>query len=441
LHTDSSHRFERGVDYTAQCRAIERATELLLSIVGGSAGPMIECVSEEDLPQVSTILLRRNRIRRMLGLELDDDRVVEILERLGFAVASNAEGWLVSPPPWRFDMEIEADLLEEIARIYGYDNLPVQSLQVPLELKTSSESRLAKVDIRRQMVARDYQEAITYSFIAPGMAAMFAPDSPAVPLANPISADMGVMRTSLWPGLVNTVLHNTKRQQTRVRLFETGLTFLGSSGGLQQTPMLAAAVYGSRYAEAWSAATDNVDFFDLKGDLQALLALTRRADAFSFHAEAHPALHDGQSAKIRLGEREVGRIGRLHPRIQRELGLPQAVFLFEIELEAVLEAALPGFTELSRYPEVRRDLAVIVDEGAPVDTVLKCIRDAAGTNLRQLILFDTYQGKGIEKQRKSLGLGLTFRDQSRTLNDSEINKSVDRVIEILQDQFSAVLRD
>ena len=205
--------------------------------------------------------------------------------------------------------------------------------------------------------------------------------------------------------------------------------------------MLAAAVYGRRYAEAWSAGTDNVDFFDLKGDLQALLALTGRADAFSFHAAAHPALHDGQSANIRLGEREVGRIGRLHPRIQRELGLAQAVFLFEIELEAVLEAALPGFTELSRYPEVRRDLAVIVDEGAAVDAVLKCIRDAAGTNLRQLTLFDTYQGKGIEKQRKSLGLGLTFRDQSRTLNDSEINQSVDRVVEILQDQFSAVLRD
>ncbi len=441
LHTDSSHRFERGVDCTAQRRAIERATALLLDIVGGSAGPVIECASDENLPQASTILLRRMRIRQMLGLELEDDRIEEILERLGFSVASNAEGWLVIPPPWRFDIEIEADLLEEIARIYGYDKLPVQSLLVPLELKTSSESRLAKTDIRRQMVARDYQEAITYSFIAPGMAAMFAPDSSAVPLANPISADMGVMRTSLWPGLVNTVLHNTKRQQSRVRLFETGLTFLGGDEGLQQTPMLAAAVYGSRYAEAWSAEPDNVDFFDLKGDLQALLALTGRAEAFSFHAKVHPALHDGQAAAINLDKREVGRIGRLHPRIQRQLGLAQAVFLFEIELDAVLEATLPSFSELSRYPEVRRDLAVIVDEAAPVEAVLKCIRDVAGTNLRQLTLFDTYQGKGIEKQRKSLGLSLTFRDQSRTLNDSEINSSVDRVVEILQDQFSAVLRD
>jgi phenylalanyl-tRNA synthetase beta chain len=441
LHTDSSHRFERGVDFTAQRRAIERATDILLGIVGGSAGPVIECVSDENLPQASTILLRRKRIRRMLGLELEDNRVEEILERLGFAVASNAEGWLVTPPPWRFDMEIEADLLEEIARIYGYDNLPVQSLLVPLELKASSESRLAKADVRRQMVARDYQEVITYSFIAQDMAAMFAPDLPAVPLSNPISADMGVMRTSLWPGLVSTVLHNTKRQQGRVRLFETGLTFLGGGEDLQQTPTLAAAVYGSRYAEAWSAEPDNVDFFDLKGDLQALLALTGRADAFSFQAAAHPALHDGQSAAIYLRERQVGRIGRLHPRIQRQFGLAQAVFLFEVELQAVLETTLPSFSELSRYPEVRRDLAVIVDEAAPVEAVLKCIRDAAGTNLRQLTLFDTYQGKGIEKQRKSLGLGLTFRDQSRTLNDSEINSSVERVVEILQDQFSAVLRD
>ena len=330
---------------------------------------------------------------------------------------------------------------EEIARIHGYENLPAHSLQVPLELSSNTESRISKADIRRQMVARDFQEVITYSFIAPSLVELFTPGAAAVPLANPISVDMGVMRTSLWPGLVNALLHNVNRQQSRVRLFETGLRFSGPAGELQQTPMLGAAICGSRSAEGWSASADNVDFFDIKGDLQSLLALTGRADDFSFHAEAHPALHDGQSARVCRGERDVGWVGRLHPRIQRELGLPQAVFLLEIELESVLEASLPRFSDLSRYPEVRRDLAVIVDEDAPVATVLKCIRDNGGDKLKELILFDTYQGKGIEKQRKSLGIGLTFRDQSRTLNDSEINASIERVVAALQDRFSAVLRD
>jgi phenylalanyl-tRNA synthetase beta chain len=441
LHTDASHRYERGVDFTIQRRAIERATGLLLDIVGGKPGPVIECASEADLPRAPTIRLRAEQIQRVLGLQLDAGQVADILQRLGFSLVAQDDGWQVSAPAWRFDMEIEADLLEEIARIYGYDRLPIQSLQVPLELKPRAEARLTKVDLRRQLVARDFQEAITYSFVAPQLAAMFTPESAAIALANPISADMGVMRTSLWSGLASTVVHNTNRQQPRVRIFETGLRFLRGAEGIEQTAVLAAAVCGRRHAESWSASADTVDFFDLKGDLQAVLALTGRADEFAFVAAIHPALHDGQSAQISLAGRNVGWIGRLHPRIQRELGLAQPLFLFELELEPVLKAKLPHFTEVSRFPEVRRDLAVILDEATPVEAVLKCIRAAAGENLQQLTLFDTYQGKGIEKQRKSLGLGLTYRHQSRTLTDSEINESIDRVVDSLKSQFDALLRD
>jgi phenylalanyl-tRNA synthetase beta chain len=447
LHTDSSLRFERGVDYTAQRRGIERATELLLEIAGGDAGPVVECVSEDHLPSGSRIHLRRDRIRRTLGLELEEDRVVDILQRLGFEVQSQDDGWLVAAPTWRFDMAIEADLLEELARIHGYNRLPIQSLQVPLELKPQPECQLLKSDIRQQLIARDYREVITYSFVAPELLALFTPEQVPVQLANPISTDMASMRTSLWPGLVNTLIYNANRQQQRVRLFETGLSFIRTGDAIEQTPMLAAAICGRRYAEAWDSGADSVDFFDLKGDLQSVLALGGQSSSFTFEAAMHPALHDGQSARIvfqgqkQEQQRAIGWIGRVHPRIQQEMGLAQPAYLFELELEAITRTHLPKFSELSRYPEVRRDIALIVDQSLPADEVLKCIREAAGENLQHVTLFDIYQGKGIEKQRKSLALGLTYRHQSRTLKDSEINESIERVVEILQSQFDALLRD
>lgn len=441
LHTDSSLRFERGVDAGGQRRAIERATQLLLDIVGGQAGPVMEVASEQHLPQGALIHLRRDRIRKTLGLELEDTKIVDIFERLGFAVQPRDDGWQLTAPSWRFDMEIEADLLEELARIHGYNRLPVQSLQVPLELKSQPESQLAKMQIRQQLIARDYQEAITYSFVAAQLLELFTPGQEPVLLANPISSDMAAMRTSLWPGLVNTLVYNVNRQQQRVRLFETGLRFNRAGEAIEQVPMLAAAICGRRYTESWDTGTEPADFFDIKGDLQSVLGLGGQASAFSFEAAIHPALHDGQSARIAFQGRDIGWIGRMHPRIQQELGLNQPVYLFELQLAPITEGKLPAFSELSRFPEVRRDIAVIVDELLPADSVLKCIRESAGENLQNLTLFDTYQGKGIEKQRKSLALGLTYRHQSRTLNDIEINESIDRVVQSLQSQFGATLRD
>ena len=444
LHTDSSHRFERGVDHGAQRRAIERATALLLSICDARPGPVIECVDATRLPAATGIVLRRERIERTLGLDLAAAEVESILQGLGCEVAASgadADGWRVAPPPWRFDMAIEADVLEELARIYGYNRLPTRSISAPVELKPKSELRLELPALRGVLLARGYQEAITYSFVAPEVQRLFVPGGDALRLVNPISADMSEMRQGLWPGLVSAVAYNLNRQQQRVRLFESGLRFIREGDDIRQVPMLAAAITGRRHAECWSATGESVDFFDLKGDLQALLALAGGGDAYRFEAAAHPALHDGQSARLCKGDREIGWLGRLHPRAQQALGLAQDVFLMEVALAPLLEARPPQFSELSRFPEVRRDIAVVVAQALPAQAVLDCVREAAGALLTGVTLFDAYEGKGIDKQRKSLGLGLTFRDRSRTLNDTDVNEIVGRVVSALAAQFGASLRN
>lgn len=441
LHTDSSHRFERGVDHSGQRRAIERATALLLATGGGRPGPVVECVAPEHLPVAAGIGLRRERIQRTLGLDPASVEVEPILHGLGFAVEASGCDWRVTPPPWRFDMAIEADLLEELARIYGYNRLPTRAIEAPVALPARPETRLDLATLRRQLLARGYQEAITYSFVAPEMQRQFEPGGAAVQLTNPISADMSEMRQSLWPGLVGAVAYNLNRQQQRVRLFESGLRFLRVDGEIRQVPMLVAAVTGRRHAESWSSPADSVDFFDLKGDLEALLALTGSAGAWRFRAAGHPALHDGQSARLSLGERDIGWLGRLHPRLQQTLGLAQDVFLMEVELAPLLERGLPHFRELSRFPEVRRDIAVVVERSLPAQDLLDGVREAAGAQLTGITLFDAYQGKGIDNHRKSVALGLTFREQSRTLNDSDVNEIVQRIVDSLAAQFGASLRN
>lgn len=442
LHTDSSLRFERGVDHCAQQRAIERATELLLEITGGIPGPVTCLTSEESLPIQSQIHLRKIRIAKYLGLDLEEEAVESILHNLGFKSEQVADGWQVTAPSWRFDIELEVDLLEELARVYGYNRLPTRSLTVPLQLRKNSEGTLGKTEIRRQLVARKYQEVITYSFVEPGLLQLFTPGDDPVELANPISSDMAAMRTSLMPGLVSTAAYNLNRQQQRVRLFETGLRFRRTADGhVDQQAMLAGVICGPRQEEHWDGGEELVDFFDLKGDLQALIALSGRQAEFNFEAAVHPALHDGQSASISLGGLTVGWIGCIHPRVQQAMDLSLPMYLFEIELASLSEAKLPRFAELSRFPEVRRDLAVVVDEAITADEVLKSILASAGENLHDLTLFDIYQGKGIEKQRKSFALGLTYRHQSRTLKDREINESIDGVIQALKNQFNAMLRN
>jgi phenylalanyl-tRNA synthetase beta chain len=441
LHTDSSHRFERGVDFQLQVEAMERASQILLDIVGGEAGPIHETVSAPDLPRRPDVSLRAARIEKMLGFDLPEAEVERILSGLGLGVSATADGWSCTVPSWRFDIAIEADLLEELARVYGYNKLPVAHIHADLVMSAKAETTLSIRQLRRHLSARGYREAITYSFVDPKVQQLFDPQLTPVALSNPISADMAVMRTSLLPGLVAAVQRNTNRQQPRTRLFETGLRFIQGDEGLRQVPTLAMVVTGQRFGESWAVAGEATDFFDLKGDLESLLTLTRNGDSYQFVASQRPALHPGQTALVTRNGQDVGYIGTLHPGAQAELGLNTSLLACEIDLEAVLEGTLPSFTELSKFPEVRRDLAVIVDKSVPAADLMENVRAVAGAYLTELRLFDVYEGKGIDPKRKSLAMGLTFRDQSRTLSDEDVNLAVDQVIDSLEKNYKAELRN
>ncbi len=448
LHTDSSHRFERGVDYQLQEQAIERATKLIVEVAGGQVGPVFVAEAEHELLIDRKVQLRRERILRGLGFELPDNEVLDILSHLGLELINQTdEGWEFSIPSYRFDINIEADLLEELARIYGYNNLPTTSLQVPMDLPLHQESAIGLDVVRAQLVARGYQESVSYSFVDPKLQGLLDPNVTPIPLKNPISAEMSVMRTSLWQGLVNALEYNVNRQQSRIRLFETGLRFLPSNSndasdvkGFQQEAMIAGLLYGQREAENWSAKAEPVDFYDIKGDIESLLALSGDVERFAFVAAEHPALHPGQTASITMDGQIVGYVGTLHPQIQKALGLPQAAYVFELTQAALAEARLPSFAPLSRFPEVRRDLAVIVDQELPVSELEAKVKEVAGELLTKLKVFDVYVGKGIDSQRKSIALSLTFQHLSRTLTDDEITTASDAVINALKESFNAELR-
>jgi phenylalanyl-tRNA synthetase beta chain len=441
LHTDASHRFERGVDFELTRQAMERATALLLEIVGGEAGPVVEAVSTANLPKREAVTLRAERIAQMLGLEMDAAMIERMLGALGLGVSAKGEGvWEVRIPSHRFDIALEVDLIEELGRLYGYDRLPVRYPQARLAPQARAEATAELPALRRLLVARGYQEAITYSFIDPKLFAQFNPETSPLLLANPISADMAAMRASLWPGLVKAVLHNLNRQQSRVRLFESGLRFVGQLAELRQESMLAGVITGNRLAESWSHGRESVDFYDLKGDVEALLAAAGDAGAFRFVAGEHPALHPGQCACIEREGRAVGYLGALHPQLATELGIEQPLFLFELQLAELAVGKLPAFNELSRFPEVRRDLALLVDRDTPAEELLSCIRENAGAYLTDLKLFDVYQGKGIDPLRKSLAVGLTWQHPSRTLNDDEVSAATQTILTSLGERFNATLR-
>lgn len=441
LHTDASHRFERGVDSNLAREAMERATALLLEIAGGEPGPIIECVSEQHLPQIAPITLRAERVSQMLGLELGAAEIETLLTGLGLRVTASGQGqWSVEVPTHRFDISLEVDLIEELARLYGYNRLPVRYPQARLAPQANPEARSDLPALRRLLVARGYQEAITYSFIDPKLFELFSPGVEPLLLANPISADMAAMRSSLWPGLVKALQHNLNRQQDRVRLFESGLRFVGQLEGLKQEPMLAGVVCGSRLPEGWAQGRETVDFFDVKADVEAVLGFAGALDAFTFVPGQHPALHPGQTARIERNGQEVGYLGALHPELVKSLGLDRAVFVFELVLAEVSEGRLPKFQELSRFPEVRRDLALLADRDVAASSVLAVIRENAGEWLTDLRLFDVYQGKGIDPHRKSLAVGLTWQHPSRTLNDDEVNATTQTILTSLEQRLNATLR-
>ena len=443
-HTDSSHRFERGVDPQLQIAAMERATALMLEICGGSVGPLVVQESAENLPVAAEITLRDARLAQQLGLTIDADEVDDILSRLGLSLvkrSSSGATWLA--PSWRFDLTIEQDLVEEVARIYGYNNLPTSTPTMALDLQPNPESQQQPGVFRSQLISRGYQEVITYSFVDPEVQALVDPGVTPVSLANPISADMAVMRTNLWSGLLSTAAYNLNRQQSRIRIFEMGQCFVPSEEGdlgLSQNMMLAGLICGSRAPVGWTSTKDKVDFYDIKGDLEAVFAQTGLAAEFSFTADEHPALHPGQAASICRNGQRIGWIGQLHPKIQKRLGISTEAYLFQVDFSKIEDVRIPSFQEVSKFPEVKRDLAFLVDTSVPAQHLVNSAREAAGKHLIDLKLFDVYQSKDVDSKGKSIALGLTFQDDSRTLTDEEINHAIDSVVSHLAEICGAELR-
>ncbi|MCK5719121.1 MAG: phenylalanine--tRNA ligase subunit beta [Thiomargarita sp.] len=459
LHTDSSHRFERGVDPQLQQSAIERATRLIVEVAGGQPGIVTNIVNETNLPSVAVIKLRRSRIRKVLGrkMRLRQRRIEYILTRLGMRFEHDVrmyhkrtgevlhypifEGWKVTAPSFRFDINYEVDLIEEIARIVGYNNLPSQSLPVRLNIYPKPE--LTVEQIQTTLVQRDYQEAITYSFVDANMQNQINPDKAnvAVSLANPIASDMSVMRNTLWVGLLQALIHNQKRQQNRVRLFETGIQFIQTETEeklVLEEPIVAGIVSNTRFPLQWGEKEQAVDFFDVKADVETLLDLSNID--YHFVADNHPALHPGQTAAIYCGEEKIGLLGALHPNLMQTFELIAPVYLFELQLNALCQYKVPQFKEISKYPSMRRDIAVVVSEKVTASQLLQCIKNSDINSLVDIQLFDVYQGEGIESTKKSIAIGLMFQDHTRNLIDSEVDVLVEKILNVLEQTLEAQLR-
>ena len=444
LHTDSSHRFERGVDFTLQRHAMERATALLLNICGGEAGEICEVVSEQYLPKVNEVTLRREKLDGLLGHYIEVETVTEIFERLGFAVKYANDVWTVTSASWRFDIEIEEDLIEEVARIYGYNSIPNNAPLAHLRMREHKESDLDLSRIKTALVDADYQEAITYSFVDPKVQTLLHSEIEALVLPNPISVEMSAMRVSLLSGLLGAVLYNQNRQQNRVRLFETGLRFVPDANaefGVRQEFVLAGVITGTAKSECWTGKAETVDFFDLKGDLESILSLTEVGNRVKFVAKAYSALHPGQSAAIELDGKEIGFIGTIHPLIAQKLGLNGKAVVFEILWDAIANRRVVQAKEISKFPANRRDLALVVADNIPAGDIIDACKQAGGEKLTQVNLFDVYQGIGVASGHKSLAISLTIQDNEKTLEDDEINAVISAVLNEVKQRFNAELRD
>ncbi len=439
LHTDSSHRFERGVSPDLQVKALERATQLILEICGGKAGAVTDVIANDDLLNPKVINFERSRIKRHLGLEIDDARVEDILGRLGFTVETASDGWKVTAPIFRFDVATQEDLIEEVARIYGYDNIPTRLRPMEPFITIKEEASVTEDSLRNLLISRGYNEAITYSFVPPELEALLSPDQEQIRLSNPISEELSIMRSSLWSGLIPALDKNVKRQQPRVRFFETGLSFLKIDGQLVQRKKLAGAITGQLYAEHWNNDNRDVDFYDIKGDVEALLA-EATGQAFEFVVANNDALHPGQSATIMCKNEVVGVFGALHPAIEKKLSLDQQVFVFEVDLALMMGKKLPAYSKLSPYPSIRRDLALLVDKQVEYAKITKSLKKLNIGVLKSSVVFDVYEGEHVDSGQKSIALGLIFQDFSRTLEEEEINGHVETIIAMLKAESGAVLR-
>ena len=442
LHTDASHRFERGVDPALPRVALEYATKLVVDIMGGNAGPVVEAVREADLPQRAPVTLRRDRLARVLGQRIDDAEVARIFVALGMGVEATADGWRITPPARRFDIAIEEDLVEEVARIHGYDAVPAALPAGEIPLADHTETRAPEAFLRRQLAARGFHEAINFAFVDAVLLQRWGLEAGAVALLNPLASDLGTMRTGLLPGLVEAIRRNLARQQTRVRLFEIGRVFHAPAtvgAAPIETRRIAFAATGGAKAEQWGVASRGVDFYDLKGDLEALAGPAAAALAFA-PAAGVPWLHPGRSAAVTLGGEPLGFVGHLHPALAKALDLDGEVVVAELDLSRLEARAVPKAGELSRFPSVRRDLAVLVDEDRPWADLESSLRGALGGLLRDVKVFDRYAGKGLETGVKSLAMGLILQDVSRTLTDLDVDQAVQAALAALERDCGARLR-
>ena len=443
LHTDASHRYERGVDFEVPAMAMERATALLASIGGGRPGPIQASEQAAHLPQRNPVSLRQRRLQELAGQDFDARQVDDVLARLDFRLLerteTEAEGarWTIAPPPHRFDIKIEADLVEEVCRIQGYPNIPSVLPAAPLAPRLITLQRRGERELRAQMAAAGFQEVITYSFVDPVRQQLLDPDAKPLGLANPMSSEQSVMRTNLLPGLTEALRFNQSRQRRRAQLFELGLCFRPGAA-LQQVLTLGGLMWGERSLESWHEKPAGVDFFDLKGAVERLLEWALGdIDAITFTAAEDPRLHPGQQAAVVVDGAVVGRLGRLHPGIERRLDLGGGVYVFEIDAEAVLARPLRKFSEIPKTPSARRDLAVVVDESVSAQQIRDTLAKALGGQLKELRLFDVYRGKDIDLHKKSIAIGLTFQSFSATLTDAEISRHLNKAIAALQAELGA----
>jgi phenylalanyl-tRNA synthetase beta chain len=439
--SDASHRFERGVDFDLAGRAMERATRLILDLCGGEAGPVVEAVSEEHLPARPELRLRPARARRVLGIGITDEEMAGLLGSVHLSVRRHGEDLLVVPPSFRFDIQIEEDLIEEVARLYGYEQVPAQPPRGMLTMLDRGEARRTQWQLRRLLAARDFQEVINYAFVDEAWERDFCANADPIRLANPIAAQMNVMRTSLVPGLVANLVANRKRQLARVRVFEMGRCFERRADGepvegFSQPIRIAGLAAGTALPEQWGSATRGVDFFDIKGDVEALLA---HPDV-TYVATAHPALHPGRAAAVLIDGRRIGMLGELHPVWVDRYDLGSAPVVFELDLQTVLQTSVPAYREISRQPIVARDLALIVDQSVCVDAVLRLLRDSAPEIVRSVELFDLYQGKGVDPDKKSLAFRILMQDTHRTLEDAEVEAAVATLVRRVESELGARLR-
>jgi phenylalanyl-tRNA synthetase beta chain len=450
LHTDAAQRFERGVDPSLPAVALERATALLMDIMGGEPGPMQVTRAQGGAADAQWVSLRRTRLARLLGVSVPDDEVHAVLAAVSDRVEATEAGWRVRKPPHRFDIRIEEDLIEEVARLRGFDRIAESHASAPQIAGASTESRVTSDRLLTAMADRGYHEIITYSFVDPTLQRQLFPDTPGLRLTNPMSLDLSEMRVSLWTGLVQACRENLRRQQTRVRLFEVGTKFqvqgaaqaAGRDGdGLQEIDTIAGIATGTRWPEQWGRAREPLDFYDVKADLIGVLALTGDASSVRFVEESLACLRPGRCARIYRGATAVGWLGELHPQVARAVNLSATAFLYELEIDSAFSAKSLQYNKISKFPSVRRDLSIVVDENLPLAVLQENVTVSASGLLSELRVFDVYRGPGVESGRKSIALGLILQDSSRTLTDVDADAVVTSVVARLRDELSATIRD